>query len=175
VERLEALVDSLLDLSRIEVSRTEPACFSLSEMLTKIAQDYASRAREADLDFSSSIPDVDLKIVGDPAQIRRAVENLLDNACKFTPPGGLITFSLQPVEERARITVGDTGIGIPTADQDHLFRRFHRARNAVDYPGSGLGLAIVKAIVDRHKGWVDVTGDTGGTSVALYVPIESSK
>ena len=170
VKRLQALVDSLLDLSRIEVSSGERVRFSLSDLIAELARDYAAQAAEARLEFSLPIPPDAIEIVGEASQIRRALENLLDNALKFTPPGGAITLTTLAEEEGAAVSVADTGIGIPPEDLPRLFRRFHRGRNAANYPGSGLGLAIVKAIVDRHGGRVEVTSDSGGTCVTVSVP-----
>ena len=170
VKRLQALVDSLLDLSRIEVSSGERLRFSLSDLIAELARDYAGQAAEASLDFSSQLPPDEIEIVGETSQIRRALENLLDNALKFTPPGGAITLTLEAQGEGAIFSVADSGIGIPPEDLPRLFRRFHRGRNAAVYPGSGLGLAIVKAIVDRHGGRLAVDSDPGGTRVTVSVP-----
>jgi signal transduction histidine kinase len=171
VQRLQALVDSLLDLSRIEVSSTERMRFSLSSLVSEIAEEYKEKADEVRLDFISDLPTSDVAAVGDTSQIRRAVKNLLDNAFKFTSPGGAITLSLSAMEESAQIIVSDTGIGIPPEELPRLFRRFHRGRNAADYPGSGLGLAIVKVIVDRHHGRVEVASDSRGTRITVVIPI----
>jgi signal transduction histidine kinase len=98
--------------------------------------------------------------------------NLLENALKFTPRRGLISVAFEVVDNQAKLTINDTGIGIPPEDLPHLFERFHRGRNAANYAGNGLGLAIVKAIVTAHKGEVTVQSVAGkGTQMIVSIPI----
>jgi signal transduction histidine kinase len=111
---------------------------------------------------------------GDVAQLTRALRNLLDNACKFTPEGGEIAIALRDEGGWAEVSVQDTGIGIPENDLSQLFERFHRARNAADYPGSDLGLAIVKAIVEGHGGDVRAESEGRGTRFVLRLPRRES-
>src|SRR5581483_9036578 len=92
----------------------------------------------------------------DPSQFTRALDNLVDNAVKFTPSGGSVKIQLQFDAHRVRLTVSDSGIGIPEEDLPQLFNRFHRGRNATAYAGSGLGLAIVQAIVEQQGGQISV-------------------
>jgi two-component system sensor histidine kinase ArlS len=167
VARMEALVDSLLDLSRIESNTGVQTRFSLSALVEECAEKYQSRAEQAGLSFGLQLTPEEVQLYGDEAQIRRALENLLDNALKFTPAGGLVELILDASPQGISISVQDSGIGIPPDDLPKLFQRFHRGRNAVSYPGSGLGLAIVKTIVDRHLGVVEVESDTGGTVVKM--------
>jgi signal transduction histidine kinase len=96
------------------------------------------------------------------------VDNLFDNACKFTPSGGNVTIQLQQSGAQVQLSVTDTGIGIPPDDLPHLFNRFHRSRNAINYPGSGLGLAIVKAIIEQQGGQVMAENTTSGTRFTLH-------
>jgi signal transduction histidine kinase len=97
---------------------------------------------------------------------------LLENSLKFTPGHGLISVGFEVIDNRATLTITDTGIGIPVEDLPHLFERFHRGRNASKYAGNGLGLAIVKAIVTAHKGEVTVQSDAGkGTKMIVSIPI----
>ncbi len=104
------------------------------------------------------------------AQLRRAVGNLLDNACKFTPEGGAINVTVRQSEGWAELCVADTGIGIPADDLPQLFSRFHRGRNVTAYPGSGLGLAIVKAIVASHGGQVTAENASPGARFCVRLP-----
>lgn len=108
---------------------------------------------------------------GDEKQLRQVLGNLLDNAFKFTPEGGLISVHLEQTLREAKLSVADTGIGIPSEDVPHLFERFHRGRNSSGYPGNGLGLAIVKAIVSAHRGQIHVqSGPMRGTVITLSLP-----
>jgi two-component system sensor histidine kinase MprB len=108
--------------------------------------------------------------LGDPAALNRAVGNLLDNAIKFTPAGGVVSVALTREGASACLRVADTGRGVAPEDVPHVFERFHRARDAASIPGSGLGLAIVKAIVEAHHGEVTLSSNGPGTRVEMQLP-----
>lgn len=177
VARLEALTVSLLDLSRIEANQAgsphQPV--DLKTLVLEIGEVYASRAEQAGLEFDLVAPDGDLIVQGDPVQLQRALANLMDNACKFTPQGGQVRVSVRADKGHAVVNIEDTGIGIPEQDIPLLFGRFHRGRNTAAYSGSGLGLAIVKAVVERHEGSVDVTSGPGGTRFTVSLPLSEAE
>jgi signal transduction histidine kinase len=173
-QRLEVLVQSLLDLSRIEAAESNsnfaPVDFAL--LVQETGEQFASRAEQADRSFTLHVPEDAIKVMGNETQLRQVVINLLENAFKFTPRNASISINLGCSENEARLTIGDTGIGIPPEDLTHLFERFHRGRNAAEYAGNGLGLAIVKAIVTRHGGNVTVQSQPGqGTQVNVSLPV----
>src|SRR6266542_4895655 len=99
--------------------------------------------------------------------------NLLENSLKFTPEDGMISVSLESSENELKLSVTDTGIGIPPEDLPHLFERFHRGRNVSEYAGNGLGLAIVKAIVETHSGSLDAysAGIGKGSTFVVNLPM----
>ena len=117
-----------------------------------------------------------LTVWGDPVRLGQAVDNLISNAVKFTPPGGRVAVTIGTLgddDDRASICVSDTGVGIPAEEIDRLFTRFFRAstatKNAV--PGVGLGLTITKAIALAHGGHIGVASTVGeGTSFTLDLP-----
>src|SRR5688572_33127588 len=171
--RLEALVQSLLDLSRIEAAESNNGIQRLdfSQLVRELGEQFASRAEQADRAFVLKLPDEAITVVGRQMQLRQVIINLLENALKFTPQNGLISVELKQMENKCSLIVSDTGIGIPLEDQPHLFERFHRGRNASEYAGNGLGLAIVKAIVNGHKGSVTIESQPGqGTQVHVSIP-----
>ncbi len=111
---------------------------------------------------------------GDELRLAQLLDNLLSNAVKFTPPGGQVIVTVGSGDQQAAVTVCDTGIGIPVAEQGHIFERFFRAEPATSQAiqGTGLGLTICKAIVDAHGGNITVQGDTGrGTMVRVRLPL----
>jgi signal transduction histidine kinase len=172
VERLEALTEGLLDLSRLE-SGTQGQSLApvpLVPLVQQVSERYASRAEQAGLTFDLSLPDTPVTVQGDEAQLRRALTNLLDNAIKFTPEGGSVLLGLRQEGDFSILWVEDTGIGIRSADLPHLFERFHRGRNAAAYPGSGLGLAIVKAVVERHEGQIRAEATEQGARFTMWIP-----
>jgi signal transduction histidine kinase len=173
-QRLEGLVESLLDLSRIEAAESQSTFerVDLVQIVREIGEQFASRAEQADRFFSMNLREDVVPVVGKETQLRQVALNLLENALKFTPPNGSISLDLEGFEKEARLTISDTGIGIPPEDLTHLFERFHRGRNAAEYAGNGLGLAIVKAIVTRHGGSVTVQSQPGqGTQVNVFLPV----
>ena len=146
----------------------------LAALLRDLAETYASRAEQAELNLTLEIESAPVNIKGDAAQLGNLIKNLIDNAIKFTPAGGQVNVKLSTQDEAVQLSVTDTGIGIPGADMPHLFSRFHRGRNASAYPGSGFGLAIVKTIVDQHGASIRVDSDTTGTAFVIrFIPNRS--
>ena len=174
-KRLEELNTNLLDLSRLEANGlpVKRELLDLAELLRRRIELHASQAEQAGLDFGVEISTVSLPICADEEQIGRALDNLVDNACKFTAPGGTVQVRLLRQGEEAVFSVADTGIGIPADDLAQIFNRFHRGRNTTAYPGSGLGLAIVKAIVAMHAGQVEVqsAGENQGSQFSIRLPL----
>lgn len=170
VLRLKSLTSKLLALSRLEAQADMEAVepLDLTGLLRQRAESYASQAEQAELNFSLQVPDEPVYLRAHLAQMQVALDNLFDNACKFTPAGGNVTIQLQQAGAQVQLAVTDTGIGIPPDDLPLLFNRFHRSRNAANYPGSGLGLAIVKAIIEQQGGQVTVENKTAGTRFTLH-------
>jgi signal transduction histidine kinase len=173
-QRLEALVKSLLDLSRIEAAESKFGLLpiDLSQLVREVSEQFASRAEQTEHEFEANLIEEDVSVMGNQEQLRQVMINLLENALKFTPGNGLISVAFEAVDDEAKLTIADTGIGIPAEDLPHLFERFHRGRNASNYAGNGLGLAIVKAIVTAHKGEVTIQSEAGkGTQMIVSIPI----
>jgi signal transduction histidine kinase len=174
VKRLEELNTNLLELSHLEANSdvSKEAVFDLAELLRQRIEIYASQAEQAELRFEEELPVVPMFLCGNPDQITRAMNELVENACKFTPQDGIIRVALSQQKEQAVFSVIDTGIGVPPADLPLLFDRFQRGKNAGAYPGSGLGLAIVKAIVTAHGGQVEAQslGEGKGSRFAIQFP-----
>ena len=110
---------------------------------SRTAENFASRAEQAGLEFSLNIPPRPLTVQANESQLRQALGNLIDNAIKFTLPGGEVSVTLRSMDTEAIVIEADTGVGIPDEDISHLFERFHRGRNSSSYTGTGFGLAIV--------------------------------
>jgi signal transduction histidine kinase len=174
-QRLEALVKSLLDLSRIEAAESKSGFkpVNLTQLAREIGEQFASRAEQTERPFTLNVPDDIVNVLGNETQLRQVVVNLLENALKFTPAGGWVSLSLEYSTNEINLIVSDSGIGIPPEDLPYLFERFHRGRNVSKYAGNGLGLAIVKAIVSVHGGNVTIQSQPGlGTQVAITLPKE---
>lgn len=172
LSRLEKLTRSLLVLARLETPSV-PAqrdVIDLVSLFRQMHERYASRAEQIGIDLTVSVPEGPVSMVGDQTQITRMLDNLLDNAMKFTPDGGTVVLELTTTEDAVQITLRDTGIGIPESDLPKLFSRFHRGRNVAAYPGNGLGLVIAKAITEDHDGRIEVSSTGGGTCFAITLP-----
>ncbi len=176
-QRLEALVQSLLDLSRIEAraSKSDFVPVDIVQLVRELSEQFASRAEQAERNFTMQMPETAVTIQGNETQLREVVINLLENALKFTPVNGTIALTLEQHANEIQLTVSDSGIGIPPEDLPHLFERFHRGRNASEFPGNGLGLAIVRAIVNLHQGNITAQSkEKQGSIFTLSLPIAST-
>lgn len=160
-QRLESLVKSLLDLSRLESVELESKfeLVNLSQLIHEVAEQFASRAEQFNRFFKLDVSDEKIELMGDEMRLRQVLTNLLENSIKFTQENDAISLSAQAIDDKVQIKISDTGIGIPNEDLPDLFKRFHRGRNVSEYAGNGLGLAIVKAIVDAHHGDVSVQSE----------------
>lgn len=165
VEELSTLVGDLVELARDEplVRAPEPAD------LAQLVASGVERVRRRAMDVQFDVAVQPWLVVGEPQLIERAVTNLLDNAAKWSPPGGRVTVRLQD----GQLTVADQGPGISDEDLPHVFERFYRSREARTLPGSGLGLAIVQQTAHRHGGSVSAErADGGGAKFQLRLPGE---
>ena len=125
----------------------------------------------SELVLTSAVPAEPVWAQYDAGYLRRAVDNLLGNALKFTPAGGRVQIGLGEQGDEIEIWVQDDGPGIAAADLPHIFDRFFRGGNAAGTEGSGLGLAIVEAVAQAHGGRVAADGSSG-TRVSLYLPAQ---
>lgn len=175
IQVLEALIDDLLDLAAGKVEGpTEVARgpISLSEVLQEVCRRYEPLAVEKGLSVAYAGIEDGLVACGDREELDRIFNNLVGNAVKYTQTGGVEVRTAR-VEGWIRISVADTGIGIPADALPQLFQEFFRARNAkaTGETGTGLGLAIVKGLVERYGGRVEVESEEGvGTSFCVLLP-----
>jgi len=154
--RLQGVIDGLLDLYRLEGASPAHILVDLGAIVEAAVDTCASRFDQIGLHLELQLPAEPLRVMGDAAQLRLVLDNLLDNAGKFTPAGGRVQVRLLAVDGLAELHVADTGIGVPAEDLSALFHRFHRGRNVAAYPGSGLGLAVVRSLVAAHAGEISV-------------------
>lgn len=172
-KRLGALVSDLLDLARIENRETAFERVPLSEVVEESIEGARTAFEERRVSLVYEPPDEPVVAEVDRGHVGRALHNLVDNALKFTPPAGRVTVSLRRAEGEARISVRDTGPGIPDEEREHVFERFFQGRQGQALgSGSGLGLAIVAGVARRHGGSVAVTSVRGeGSTFELRLPL----
>ena len=179
---LLTLINDILDMSRIEKGKLKLArtSFNLSVEIDRFCSRYQLLMDKNSLNFLHNAELLHCNCIGDTAQLQRIWDNLVSNACKFTPPGGTVTFSaceLPSDNERLgwyKFTISDTGIGIDSESLQHLFDPFFRSSDVISkhIEGSGLGLAIVKNIVDYKGGTISITSRQGeGTTFTVTLPL----
>lgn len=172
-QHLARLIGDVLDLASSEAGQLrilhEP--LNLAEVLGVTAQIGEQLAHEKGLTWSAQLPPDGPWVSGDRTRLRQITLNLISNAVKFTPVGQ-VTLNLAVTNQRVVISVSDTGIGIPPAEQDAIFREFHRSERTVQsgLNGLGLGLAISKQLVEQHGGSIGVRspGDLGSGSTFFF-------
>jgi two-component system phosphate regulon sensor histidine kinase PhoR len=174
--RLSALTDDLLSLARLESAHPNLQLqdVRLSELFAAIVRDWGKRFSEKklsiDVVLSPSLP----IIQADATRLQEVLYNLLDNAVKYSHPGGKIRLEAAHRDHAVEISVGDTGIGIPEPDLPRIFERFYRADKARsrELGGTGLGLSIVKHIAQMHGGNVRAESIAGrGTTIRVSLPL----
>ena len=180
VARLGRLVDDLILLSRLDANRAEPGSEQIDplRLARSLAREFApqmeTRRITLVIDAPSDLPGVQASL----NHVRIVFRNLLDNAIKYTPPDGRVTWRLWAEEGFLRAAITDTGQGIDPADLPHLFQRFYRADKARtrDVPGSGLGLSIACSVVEFYGGRlaIDSPGVGQGTTADVWWPLPAS-
>lgn len=176
-DNLVSLINNLLDIARIESGRVELKflAYSAKQMIDNVADLLAPQLKDKDLKLNITIPENIKDIYIDISHAERIFINLLNNAVKFTPAGGMITIAASPILENGFVTfhVMDTGIGIPPEDLNKLFNEFFRIDNEINQnvKGTGLGLTLAKNIVEAHRGKISVKSQLGsGTTFSFTLP-----
>ncbi|MFQ5576808.1 MAG: ATP-binding protein [Anaerolineae bacterium] len=174
-DQMRTLIKDLLELNRLESLKNFFTCdISLRETLQKTFSAFRPMAAAKKINLALDASMNHIVTQGNPALISRAIDNLVENAIKYTAPNGNVTLSLTAHRQEARVAIKDTGMGISPGNLPQVFDKFYRAHTPGDneIPGSGLGLSIVKTIVERHGGhvWVESEMNVGSTfTIALPI------
>lgn len=175
-DRLTALINDLLDISRMETGRVrfEPRPLQIGEVIADVVNVLAGQAegkqQHLSYDIAAGLPD----IMGDRDRLNQVLTNLIGNAIRYTPEGGEIVVRAYLVEKAVRVDVQDTGIGIAPEDLGHIFERFYRADHPLvqESRGTGLGLYIVKMFIEMHGGRIWVESELGkGSTFTFILPV----
>lgn len=178
--RLNNLVANLLHYSRIQGRReTVRRAVDLAELCEASVDLLGIRAKQAGvtLRFDQPAP-APVIVFGDPEELARVIDNMVDNAVKYTPEDGTVTVTMTVADDEVSVEVTDTGLGISSADQQHVFSAFHRSTNpnALSVPGTGLGLPIAQRIAESHGGTLSVTSELGsGSTFRFTLPLRSPR
>lgn len=172
-DNLISVINTMLDITEIEagVGRFEKETVHLNKLLMDACDLFRPVADEKNIQLQGRMPD-EIYIQGDKSKLQRMVTNLLENAIKYTEPGGKVTISAYKDAGQARIVFSDTGIGISEADLPKIFDRFYRCDNSRTQPGTGLGLCLVKAIAMALGGDIRVTSKPNqGSTFSVSLPL----
>src|SRR3989344_5761060 len=177
-ERMIKLVSDLLNAARIEEGKFgyEFKDMDLEVFLESLINNYqeVAKRKSISLIFNKKAKNLP-RIYADPEKLSLALNNLLDNALKYTPAGGLVTLQLGSQGDYALISLSDTGVGIPSTEQQRVFSKFFRASNVIrlETEGTGLGLFIVKNVIRRHGGEISFSSTEGaGTIFSVTLPLK---
>jgi signal transduction histidine kinase len=169
-QQLLALINDITDLATIEAGYMvlETGRVEICEMLKTVLALTRGRAKSQELEIELCCPPDIGAIAADERRLKQALFNLVSNAIKFTPPGGVIRIEAERRESELLLTVADSGIGIPLSDQARMFEKFERG---MPRSGAGLGLSLVKSLIDLHGGTVTIDSAAGqGTTVTCRLP-----
>lgn len=170
--RLSSLVEELLDFSRIQSGRlTVNMCpLKVSELLEEVANMYTELASQQSVSLTYTKPKYDSEIMGDRDRLKQVFINVIDNAVKYTEAGGQVLIEQYEEDGCVRVTVKDTGVGIPEQDIDRVKEKFYKSNKTVR--GSGIGLAVADEIIKQHSGLLFIASTEGvGTTVTIALPI----
>jgi len=175
---LLALINDILDLSKIEAGRMElePSDFDLGKLVAQTLTLLRERAERRGIALDSTVSPGTATVNGDERKVKQVLLNLLTNALKFTPEGGSIHVAATGYEDRVEVSVRDTGVGIAPEDHEAVFEEFRQVgASAARIEGTGLGLAISRRFIELHGGrlWLEESS-TAGSTFAFALPLAPS-
>jgi len=175
IARMRRLIEQLLDLSRtLEDDRVgatvDRQTVRLGELARSVVASLSESAQRRGIDLGARV-DSEATVQGNAAQLEMLLRNLVENALKYTQPGGIVDVVVETLDGAPALRVIDNGPGIPVGEEARIFDRFYRSPQviATAEPGSGLGLAIVRAIADRHGAVASLHGGRGGVGVEVRI------
>ena len=173
--KLENLVHELFELSKLEANQVEAVKepFFISELVSDISNKYQLIAKSKSITLNTDLSKEQQPVFADVSLIERVMQNLIDNALKFTPAGGCITIQTNKARRGIEVSVSDSGIGIPEEEKELVFGRYYKGHGFTKYQSNtGLGLAIAKKILDLHNSSLVLHSRVNeGTSFAFELPL----
>lgn len=172
-DRLTQMINTTLEIAQAESGLLNISCAPLEfgSLLSNAADLFAPVAEEKQITLAFQPPEDPIILYGDKTRLQRVIANLLDNAIKFTPAGGIVTIDVLAETQRVRLDISDTGPGIEPADVYRIFDRFCRGEKSRSSQGNGLGLSLAKTIVKAHKGTINAANRADrGFVVSVVLP-----
>lgn len=185
-ETMASVIDGCDDLIEIigtmlEIAKTDSGNFDFDPVsldLIGLVEDavdlFLPVAEDKRIDIHLNKPAMAAKVTGDRRRLQRVVSNILDNAVKYTPHGGLITVTIKNGEGDVRVSISDTGIGVSESDLPHIFERFFRSDKSRSTSGNGLGLSLAMSIIRAHGGDITVVSSDQGATFTVLLPSSPS-
>ena len=173
-ERLSRMVEELLDFSRMQSGRltVQPEPMDILAELGDAVLIYMEKAKREHIRMIYQEPEMLPFVYGDKNRIRQVFINVIDNALKYSNPGGLVTVSAEAIAEQIQVRISDNGVGISAADLPKVKTKFFKANHT--RRGSGIGLAVANEIITMHHGKLDIQSELGkGTTVIITLPAMS--
>ncbi|MEN7550534.1 HAMP domain-containing sensor histidine kinase [Rapidithrix thailandica] len=174
-EKLARLVSQLFEYSKLEAKQIEPQKepFQITELALDNYYKYQVLAKNKGVRLELDVKDKTPLVFADIGLVDRVIQNLMDNALKFTPEGGTVTLQIKPTKSTIEIIVKDTGPGIPEVEQSYIFERYRKSSPTKEInSGAGLGLAIVKKILEIHDSTIKViSAPEQGTAFTFWLPV----
>jgi signal transduction histidine kinase len=169
-KKLEKLIKQLFEYSKLEAKQIEPVkeAFFLSELAQDVFQKYQILAKEKSITMKMEMQENLPMVFADVSLVDRVIQNLMDNALKFTPEGGSVTIGLKLVGKSVEVRIADTGPGISKELQSHIFERYNKTNAPTNTQGAGLGLAIVKKILELHDATIQVQSKLHQGTVFMF-------
>lgn len=158
VDRLSNLINQLFEYSKLEAEQVSPVKepFSITELSHDLIAKFRVLAEQKQIALQIDNPQENSMVYADVSLVERALQNLIENALKYTEPNGKVTLSIQRKDKNVEINITDTGTGIPLSEQPFIFDRYKQVDKNTKKQGYGLGLAIVKKIMDLHDTTITV-------------------
>jgi signal transduction histidine kinase len=179
-QQLLSIINDVLEISQLETGQItlSPNRVNLNRLMNDLFRFFTIEAKEKSVELRCLLPDEDYFLFVDGGKITQIFNNLISNALKYTPSGGLIVFGFEPLADKVRFFVKDNGIGIEPQHHNLIFERFGQVRKAgsKNMGGTGLGLSICKSLVELMGGKIWVESEPGhGSNFVFTLPVKGKK
>ena len=170
LEKLTFLTNSLIKMSRLEsgIISLKPEKNSLNDIVLQAVKTVYAKAKEKNITITFDC-EQNFEAMLDFNWTAEAITNILDNAVKYTPSGGIVGLEITEYPSYLRLNISDNGIGIPEEEQAKIFGRFYRGKQSAGIDGVGIGLYLTRDIINKQKGYIKVASDENGSVFSLFL------
>ena len=172
-DRLVGIINTMLDIAAMNAGAAElpETSVDIQAVVLQAVDLFQPLAEDKAIRLNVNNPGIPITVCGSQANLQRVVSNILDNAIKFTTPGGTVNVDITATEDQVALSFSDTGIGISAEHQQYVFDRFYRVDTSRSTDGNGLGLSLAQSIIRAHHGWITVESEEGqGSRFTVVLP-----